>query len=101
MLSMTSRETRNATALPLRVMPRTPNCSVSRTAFGTEAANSVMVKSAFFIEKILISDRGAVNRRPAYQVLAKERDSNRGIREIRGKTEHFRVFHVFGGALAR
>ena len=63
MLSITSRETKKATAFPFRVIPLTPSLSVSLTAFGTEAANSVMVKSAFFTEEILILITRLVNAR--------------------------------------
>ena len=63
MLSITSRETKKATAFPFRVIPLTPSLSVSLTAFGTEAANSVMVKSAFFTEEMLILITRLVNAR--------------------------------------
>jgi hypothetical protein len=50
-----------STTLPFRVMPRTPNSSVSLTALDTEAANSVVVISAFFTEKMLNPQAPKIN----------------------------------------
>jgi len=94
---MTRLDTRNATALPFRVIPRTPICSVSLTAFGTELASSVIVRSAFFTEKILIFGSTPVKRRNVatlilWWVVGTSRGQLRGDRSHDGRAaekQHF------------
>jgi len=62
--SITALDTRKATALPFRVMPRMPTFSVSRTALGAEVANSVIVKSVVFTQTILSQRPRKVNLSP-------------------------------------